>query len=204
MQVAALRQQIVKAQEDVKRYAELVKDGAANRKILDDSRNQLLVLQRQLAAQNSTLGNSTRSLSAQMGTADVEKLQVIDQLRKCHITSPISGTVLEKYAEQGEFVMTGKPLFKVADIQRLYLRAYITSQQLSKVKLGQRVTVFSDYGNNLRKSYQGVVSWISSQSEFTPKTILTNDERADLVYAIKVAVKNDGSIKIGMYGEVNF
>ena len=203
-QVAALRQQIVKAQEDVKRYAELVKDGAANRKILDDSRNQLLVLQRQLAAQNSTLGNSTRSLSAQMGTADVEKLQVIDQLRKCHITSPISGTVLEKYAEQGEFVMTGKPLFKVADIQRLYLRAYITSQQLSKVKLGQHVTVFSDYGNNLRKSYQGVVSWISSQSEFTPKTILTNDERADLVYAIKVAVKNDGSIKIGMYGEVNF
>ncbi|MBF1538091.1 MAG: HlyD family efflux transporter periplasmic adaptor subunit, partial [Prevotella salivae] len=171
---------------------------------LDDSRNQLLVLQRQLAAQNSTLGNSTRSLSAQMGTADVEKLQVIDQLRKCHITSPISGIVLEKYAEQGEFVMTGKPLFKVADIQRLYLRAYITSQQLSKVKLGQRVTVFSDYGNNLRKSYQGVVSWISSQSEFTPKTILTNDERADLVYAIKVAVKNDGSIKIGMYGEVNF
>ena len=111
---------------------------------------------------------------------------------------------MEKYAEQGEFVMTGKPLFKVADIQRLYLRAYITSQQLSKVKLGQRVTVFSDYGNNLRKSYQGVVSWISSQSEFTPKTILTNDERADLVYAIKVAVKNDGSIKIGMYGEVNF
>ena len=100
--------------------------------------------------------------------------------------------------------MTGKPLFKVADIQRLYLRAYITSQQLSKVKLGQRVTVFSDYGNNLRKSYQGVVSWISSQSEFTPKTILTNDERADLVYAIKVAVKNDGSIKIGMYGEINF
>lgn len=203
-QIAALRQQVVKAQEEVKRYAELVKDGAANRKILDDSRNQLLVLQRQLAAQNSTLGNSTRSLSAQMGTADVEKLQVIDQLRKCHITSPISGTVLEKYAEQGEFVMTGKPLFKVADIQRLYLRAYITSQQLSKVKLGQRVTVFSDYGNNLRKSYQGVVSWISSQSEFTPKTILTNDERADLVYAIKVAVKNDGSIKIGMYGEVNF
>lgn len=203
-QVAALRQQIVKAQEDVKRYAELVKDGAVNRKILDDSRNQLLVLQRQLAAQNSTLGNSTRSLSAQMGTTDVEKLQVIDQLRKCHITSPISGTVLEKYAEQGEFVMIGKPLFKVADIQRLYLRAYITSQQLSKVKLGQRVTVFSDYGNNLRKSYQGVVSWISSQSEFTPKTILTNDERADLVYAIKVAVKNDGSIKIGMYGEVNF
>ena len=167
-QIAALRQQVAKAQQEVDRYTQLVKDGAANRKILDDSRSQLLVLQRQLAAQSATLGTSTRSLTAQMGTADVDKMQVIDQLRKCHITSPISGTVLEKYAEQGEFVMTGKPLFKVADIQRLYLRAYITSQQLSKVKLGQRVTVFSDYGNNLRKSYQGVVSWISSQSEFTP------------------------------------
>ena len=202
-QIAALRQQIAKAQQEVDRYTQLVKDGAANRKILDDSRSQLLVLQRQLAAQSAVLGTSTRSLTAQMGTADVEKLQVVDQLRKCHIASPISGFVLEKYAEPGEFAVIGKPLFKVADTERLFLRAYITSRQLQQVRLGQRVTVFADYGNE-KRSYPGIIAWIASKSEFTPKTILTDDERADLVYAMKVAVKNDGKIKIGMYGEVNF
>ena len=202
-QIAALRQQVAKAQQEVDRYTQLVKDGAANRKILDDSRSQLLVLQRQLAAQSATLGTSTRSLTAQMGTADVEKLQVVDQLRKCHIASPISGFVLEKYAEPGEFAVIGKPLFKVADTERLFLRAYITSRQLQQVRLGQRVTVFADYGNE-KRSYPGIIAWIASKSEFTPKTILTDDERADLVYAMKVAVKNDGKIKIGMYGEVNF
>ena len=202
-QIAALRQQVAKAQQEVDRYTQLVKDGAANRKILDDLRSQLLVLQRQLAAQSATLGTSTRSLIAQMGTADVEKLQVVDQLRKCHIVSPISGFVLEKYAEPGEFAVIGKPLFKVADTERLFLRAYITSRQLQQVRLGQRVTVFADYGNE-KRSYPGIIAWIASKSEFTPKTILTDDERADLVYAMKVAVKNDGKIKIGMYGEVNF
>ena len=202
-QIAALRQQVAKAQQEVDRYTQLVKDGAANRKILDDSRSQLLVLQRQLAAQSATLGTSTRSLTAQMGTADVEKLQVVDQLRKCHVVSPISGFVLEKYAEPGEFAVIGKPLFKVADTERLFLRAYITSRQLQQVRLGQRVTVFADYGNE-KRSYPGIIAWIASKSEFTPKTILTDDERADLVYAMKVAVKNDGKIKIGMYGEVNF
>ena len=202
-QIAALRQQVAKAQQEVDRYTQLVKDGAANHKILDDSRSQLLVLQRQLAAQSATLGTSTRSLTAQMGTADVEKLQVVDQLRKCHIASPISGFVLEKYAEPGEFAVIGKPLFKVADTERLFLRAYITSRQLQQVRLGQRVTVFADYGNE-KRSYPGIIAWIASKSEFTPKTILTDDERADLVYAMKVAVKNDGKIKIGMYGEVNF
>ena len=202
-QIAALRQQVAKAQQEVDRYTQLVKDGAANRKILDDSRSQLLVLQRQLAAQSATLGTSTRSLTAQMGTADVEKLQVVDQLHKCHIASPISGFVLEKYAEPGEFAVIGKPLFKVADTERLFLRAYITSRQLQQVRLGQRVTVFADYGNE-KRSYPGIIAWIASKSEFTPKTILTDDERADLVYAMKVAVKNDGKIKIGMYGEVNF
>lgn len=202
-QIAALRQQVAKAQQEVDRYTQLVKDGAANRKILDDSRSQLLVLQRQLAAQSAVLGTSTRSLTAQMGTADVEKLQVVDQLRKCHVASPISGFVLEKYAEPGEFAVIGKPLFKVADTERLFLRAYITSRQLQQVRLGQRVTVFADYGNE-KRSYPGIIAWIASKSEFTPKTILTDDERADLVYAMKVAVKNDGKIKIGMYGEVNF
>ena len=118
--------------------------------------------------------------------------------------APIKGTVLEKYVEQGEFVATGKPLFKMADTENMSLRAYITSTQLQNVKLGQKVKVFADYGKGQKKEYEGTVSWISSRSEFTPKTILTDDERADLVYAVKVSVKNDGYIKIGMYGEVKF
>lgn len=201
-QVAATRQQLSKAREEYDRFAGLVKEGAANRKNLDDARSQVQVLERQLEAQLSSLNTSTNSLNAQMGTTDVQKLQVADQLKKCHISAPISGTVLEKYAEQGEYAMAGKPLFKMADIDNMYLRAYITSAQLKNVKLGQTVKVFADYGNNEKKEYQGKVTWISSKSEFTPKTILTDDERADLVYAIKIAVKNDGYVKIGMYGEV--
>ena len=201
-QIAATRQQIAKARQEVNRYTLLVKEDAANRKLLDDAKSQLLVLERQLEAQTSSLNTSTKSLNAQMGTVDVEKLQVADQLQKCHILSPISGTVLDKYAEPGEFATIGKPLFKIADTDNMYLRAYITSDQLRSVKIGQQVKVFSDYGGGNRKEYRGTVTWISSKSEFTPKTILTDDERADLVYAIKIAVKNDSYIKIGMYGEV--
>ena len=201
-QVAATRQQLAKAQEEYQRFAALVKDGAANRKALDDARSQVQVLQRQLEAQLSALGTSTNSLNAQMGTADVEKLLVADQLRKCHIVAPISGTVLEKYMEQGEFATVGRPLFKLADLDHMYLRAYITSAQLKQVRIGQQVKVFADYGNGQRKEYAGTVAWISPKSEFTPKTILTDDERADLVYAVKIALKNDGYVKIGMYGEV--
>ena len=201
-QVAATRQQLVKAQLERTRTAALLKDGAATRKQMDDADNAVRVLKSQLEAQVSMLNNSTRSLNSQMSGADIQRYQVLDQLKKCHITSPITGTVLEKYAERGEFAVIGKPLFKVADVDQMYLRAYITSAQLAKVKVGQRVKVFSDYGTNTRKSYDGTVIWISSRAEFTPKTILTDDERADLVYAVKIAVKNDGYIKIGMYGEV--
>lgn len=201
-QIAATRQQIAKARQDVERFTQLVGDGAANRKQLDDATHQLAFLRRQLEAQTATLQNSANSLSAQMNTADVEKLQVADQLAKCRIHTPIGGTILETYVEPGEFVTTGKPLFTVADIDRMYLRAYLTSNQLRNVKLGQHVNVLSDYGDGQRKSYPGTVTWISSKSEFTPKTILTDDERANLVYAVKIAVRNDGHLKIGMYGEV--
>ncbi|HEY9542520.1 HlyD family secretion protein [Prevotella sp.] len=201
-QIAATRQQITKAEEDVKRFTGLVNDGAANRKLLDDARHQLTILRRQLDAQSATLHTSTNSLSAQMSTADVEKLVVADQLRKCRIHTPISGTILEKYVEPGEFVIVGKPLFMVADLDRMFLRAYLTSDQLRRVKIGQRVKVMSNYGGSERKYYDGTITWISGKSEFTPKTILTDDERADLVYAVKISVKNDGFLKIGMYGEV--
>lgn len=201
-QIAATRQQLIKAELEQTRTAALLKDGAATRKQMDDADNAVRLLKSQLEAQVSMLNNSTRSLNSQMSGADIQRYQVLDQLKKCHITSPITGTVLEKYAEQGEFAVIGKPLFKVADVDQMYLRAYITSAQLAKVKVGQRVKVFSDYGTDTRKSYDGTVTWISSRAEFTPKTILTDDERADLVYAVKIAVKNDGYIKIGMYGEV--
>jgi len=203
-QIAATRQQLAKAQQDEQRYKELVADGAAPSKMLDDASNQVKVLQKQLAAQKSSLGHQLSTLNSQLSTVDVQVSQLRDQLRKCHITTPTKGTVLEKYVERGEFVATGKPLFKIADTQDMYLRAYVTSAQLQNIKLGQQVKVFADYGDNQKKEYAGTISWISSRSEFTPKTILTDDERADLVYAVKVAIKNDGYVKIGMYGEVKF
>lgn len=201
-QIAATRQQLSKAELEQKRTAALFADGAATRKQTDDASNAVRVLQGQLKAQISALSNSTRSLNSQVSGAEIQRLQVLDQLKKCHITSPIAGTVLEKYAEQGEFATIGKPLFKVADTRNMFIRAYITSRQLAQVKLGQRVKVFSNYGSDTRRSYSGTVTWISPNAEFTPKSILTDDERADIVYAVKIAVINDGYLKMGMYGEV--
>lgn len=203
-QIAATRQQLAKARTEQQRYKELVADGAAPSKMLDDASNQVQVLQRQLDAQVSALQTSTNALSRQMDAADVQVRQLRDQLLKCHIKSPVGGTVLEKYVERGEYVTPGKPLFKIGDVRHMYLRAYITSAQLKNVKTGQKVKVFADYGGGQKKEYVGTVTWISSRSEFTPKTILTDDERADLVYAVKIAVRNDGYVKIGMYGEVRF
>ena len=199
-QIAATRQQLTKALQDEQRYRELVADGAAPSKMLDDATSQVKVLQKQLAAQISSLSTSTQTLDKQTAAAEVQKAQLQDMLRKCHIMTPAKGTVLEKYVERGEFVSVGKPLFKMADTESMYLRAYVTSVQLQHMKTGQQVKVFADYGDGQRKEYAGTISWISSRSEFTPKTILTDDERADLVYAIKVAIKNDGFVKIGMYG----
>ena len=203
-QIAATRQQLLKARQEQRRYQELVNDGAAPAKMLDDATSQVQVLQKQLDAQMSSLSISTRSLDRQMAATDVQVSQLRDQLRKCHVVVPTSGTVLEKYVERGEFVAMGKPLFKIADTDHLFLRAYVTSAQLQQVKLGQNVKVFADFGDGKKRAYDGTVSWISNRSEFTPKTILTDDERADLVYAVKIAVQNDGYAKIGMYGEVKF
>lgn len=200
-QVAATKEQIVQAQRERDRVANLLRVGAANQKQLDDAESLLKVLRKQLAAQNSTLQNSDQSLTWQSSSVGIQVAQVEDQLKKCHIVAPLTGTVLAKYAEAGELAAPGTPLFKMADMEQIYLRAYITSEQLSEVKLGQKVTVYADYGKDVRTAYPGVVTWISDSSEFTPKTILTKDERANLVYAVKVAVKNDGMLKIGMYGE---
>ena len=201
-QIAATRQQLEKAEMEQRRFEALFNDKAATQKQVDDALSAVNVLRKQLEAQISALNNTTQSLNSQMSATDIQRLQVLDQLQKCYIITPISGTVLNKYMEAGEFATIGKPLFKIADIENMYLRAYVTSAQLSNVKIGQGVKVFADFGGGDRKEYQGTITWISERSEFTPKTILTKDERADLVYAVKIAVKNDGFIKIGMYGEV--
>ena len=203
-QIAVTRQQLAKAKQDQQRYKELVADGAAPAKMLDDANSQVEVLQRQLDAQLSSLRVNTNALDKQMAATDVQAEQLRDQIRKCHILVPAKGTVIEKYVERGEFVSAGKPLFKMADTENMFIRAYVTSAQLENIKTGQKATVFADYGNGGKKEYEGRVTWISSRSEFTPKTILTDDERADLVYAVKVAIKGDGYVKMGMYGEVLF
>ena len=204
VQIAVTRQQLDKAKQEQKRYKELVSDGAAPSKMLDDATSQVELLEKQLKAQVSTLNTQLSTLNSQLSTTDVQVSQLMDQLRKCHVIAPVKGIVLEKYVEKGEFVAIGKPLFKMADTKSMFIRAYVTSAQLKNIRVGQKAKVFADYGNGQKKEYEGVVSWISSRSEFTPKTILTDDERADQVYALKVAVKNDGYIKIGMYGEVQF
>ena len=201
-QLASLAQQISYAEQEEKRFEALVKDGASPRKQLEDISNQLKVLRGQYSAtrdqlrsSNSSLADQTRAIQAQQQAVTAQRRQLTDQINNTHIIAPISGTVLEKFVERGEFVAIGKPLFKVADTKRMFIRAY---------RLGQKAKVMASYGEGGKRTYNGIVTWISSRSEFTPKTIVTEDERADLVYAIKILVQNDGYIKIGMYGEVVF
>lgn len=202
-QIAATEQQIATAKTERKRIENLVSANAANQKQLDDINAQILVLEKQLTAQKSTIETTNDGINGDNDALRIQVEQIEDQLQKCRITSPITGTVLTKYAEKGELAAAGKALFKVADINQMVLRVYITSTQLTELKIGQKVKVFADFGADEQKAYDGVVSWISSKSEFTPKTIATRDERANMVYAVKVNVKNDGMLKIGMYGNID-
>jgi HlyD family secretion protein len=199
-QIAALQQQIATANTEKQRVENLLKANAANQKQLDDINAQIAVLQKQLDAQKSTLEISTKGISEDGSVLAVQIAQLDDQLQKCRITSPIDGTILVKYAETGEVTAQGKPLFKIADVSTITLRAYVTADQLSKLKIGQKVKVQSDFGKKESREYSGTITWISDKSEFTPKTVQTRDERANLVYAVKIVVKNDGFLKIGMYG----
>jgi HlyD family secretion protein len=202
-QIAALQEQIAKQRTEQKRFETLVKQNAATQKQLDDITSALAMLEKQLAAQTETLNNANNSLTDEQESMTIQIAQINNQIKNCIIQSPIHGIVLGKYAEPGEFAVQGRALFKVADTEKMFLRAYITASQLTKIKTGQSVKVFSDLGETDRKEYTGTVSWISDKAEFTPKTIQTRDERANLVYAVKIAVKNtDGLIKKGMYGEV--
>ena len=208
-QLSSINQQIANAQRERQRFTELVADGAVPKKQLDDINYQIKVLERQreatrdqIRSNNASLAEQSKGIGAQIDGLNAQQRQIADQIANAQVKAPIAGTVLEKYVERGEFVAIGKPLFKMADVQNMYLRAYVTSNQLKDLKIGQKVKVFADYGDKQKKTYEGTIAWISSRSEFTPKTILTDDERADLVYAVKVAIKNDGFVKIGMYGEV--
>ena len=198
-QIASIQQQIATQKTERTRYENLVRSNAANQKQLDDINAQIALLEKQLAAQTETLENNNRNVSGESTGLQAQVAQIEDQIRQNVISSPIDGTVLSKYAEQGEWAVQGRALFKVADIARMNLRVYITAGQLTELKIGQQVEVYADRGESDRREYPGTVTWISDQAEFTPKTIQTRDERANLVYAVKVAVRNDGYIKKGMY-----
>ena len=203
-QIAALEQQIATQQHEKERIERLIAADAANTKQLDDINSSIAVLERQLAAQTESLQSSNKSISGEMSGVEAQIASVEDRIQRSRIKSPIQGTVLVKYAEESEFTSTGMPLFKVADLDQMILRAYVTSGELTQLKIGQQVKVNTDFGDNQSREYTGTVSWISDQAEFTPKTIQTKDERENLVYAVKIAVENDGYIKIGMYADVTF
>lgn len=201
-QVATIKEQITKQKAELTRFANMLKDGATTQKQYDDMEAHLRVLESQLDATLSTLTKNTITITNNAAALEAQILALEDRIAKCRVVSPVGGTVLVKYAEVGELATMGKPLFKVADLNKIYLRAYFTSEQLSKVNLGDNVKVIADFGAEERFEYEGTITWIASESEFTPKTIQTNDSRANLVYAVKIAVKNDGRLKIGLAGEV--
>ena len=201
-QVASLREQIATLKVEQRRIENMLRDGAATEKQKDDIDSQIRILESQLSATLSTLNTNTSTINSNAEAIRVQISALDDRIGKCRAVSPISGTVLVKYAQEGELATVGKPLVKIADLGNIYLRAYFTSDQLASIKLGNEVTVTADFGGEERYDYVGRVAWISPESEFTPKTIQTKDSRANLVYAVKIAVENDGRLKIGLAGEV--
>ncbi len=203
-QLAALQEQIKTANFELNRLENLVKGGAATQKQLDDANAQIDVLEKQLAAQRSALQTTTSSIQSEVAPLSLQIEQVNDLLNKCHVVNPINGTVLTSYVEAGEIAVAGKPLYRIADLSHMELRAYVTGDQLATLSIGQKVTVSTDNGSGGFNQQEGSIIWISEEAEFTPKTIQTKDERANLVYAIRISVPNDGKLKIGMYGEVSW
>lgn len=203
-QIAATKQQIETQKREKIRFEKLVTSDAANQKQVDDINAQILLLERQLTAQKENLEKGNMGVLGEKSSLLAQVAQLEDQIKKSVIYSPIYGTVMAKYAQPRELASQGRSLFKIADVKNMKLRAYITADQLNLLKIGQAVKVFADQGVDSYKQYDGTVVWIADKAEFTPKTIQTRDERANLVYAIKIAVENDGLIKKGMYGEVKF
>lgn len=203
-QIASLQEQLSYLESEKKRLINLLLAGATTQKQVDDIKANIEIVGKQIEAQKSNLEITTTSLESETAPLIEQIKQLNDQIKKSIIINPIKGTVLTRYAYENELATIGKPLYKIADMSYINLRAYIIGEQLDKIKLNQQVNVFVDSGKDNFKKYDGTIQWISKKAEFTPKTIQTKDERANLVYAIKIKVKNDGFIKIGMYGEVKF
>ncbi len=204
VQLTALKEQLKVAEVEQKRITSLVGAGAATPKQQDDIDGQIAVIKGNITALRNSLTTSTQSIDREVETLKVQIDQVDDQINRSKLINPVVGTVLVSYAEAHEQVGRGIPLYKIADLSEITLRAYVTGNQLPKIKLNQQVAVLTDDGDGGYKEENGTIYWISDKAEFTPKTVQTKDERANKVYAIKVGVANDGSYKIGMYGEVNF
>ncbi len=203
-QIASLREQIANARREKNRFTELLNAKAATQKQVDDITYQISTLEAQLRAlteqvesQNRSLSRKSQGIASQIGQVDVQMGDAI-------VTAPLTGIVMQRYCEPGEYAMPGKALFKVADVHHIKLRAYVDAEQVNSLRIGQKATVYADQGTDARRAYEGRVIWIASNAEFTPKTVQTRDERANLVYAVKIAVENDGLIKVGMYGDVAF
>ena len=203
LQVGAMREQIAKLESEKSRVENLLKDNATTAKQLDDIDSQLTVAKQQLLATLATLNNNVEAVANNAAAMEAQIELFNLRIAQSQIVVPTLGTVLLKYAEAGEYTAPGKPLMKVANLDQMYLRAYFTSDQLAKLTLGQEVAIVADFGADQLYNYSGTITWIASDSEFTPKTIQTADTRANLVYAVKIAVHNDGRIKIGMHGKVS-
>lgn len=203
-QLSTIQKQIETATYERKRVENLLKDDAATKKQLDDLTGQVDLLQKQYNALQTSLVITTRSIQSETLPLNAQVEQLEDQIKKSMIVNPMEGTVLTKYAERDEVVSPGKAIYKIADLSAMVLRAYISGDQLAEIKLGQKVNVLVDDVKSGSKKYEGVITWVSDKAEFTPKTIQTKEERANLVYAIKIKVRNDGFLKIGMYGDVMF
>jgi len=208
-QLAVQQSQLANYMHEKTRIENLLKQDAATGKQLDDInaqidvvKKQMSVTQQQINVQKNNTATQNRSILSEGKPLEKRAAQLQDQLNRSNIINPIDGTVITKYAEAGEVTSAGKALYKVADLSTVNLRAYVTGTQLSQIKLGQSVKVLVDDGPKKYREYPGSITWISDKAEFTPKTIQTKEERANLVYATKIKVKNDGKLKIGMYGEV--
>lgn len=202
LQLAASRRELEKQKNERTRIQNLLADGAATTKQLDDINSAIKILEDRISAQQSNLMSSTASINESASSVDMQIQQIANRIAGCKIQSPIGGTLLTKYCEPGEYATPGKPLAKIANLDKMYLRAYFTSAQLSELQIGQTVTVIANFGGDNLYEYPGKITWISSESEFTPKNIQTQDSRSNLVYAVKIAVKNDGRLKIGGFGNV--
>jgi len=199
-QIDILEEQKKNLMVDKKRVEDMVKDGAATQKKLDDINGQIAVIEKQIAHTKTQITSVDKELNV-LGT---QQQATEDMLNRCTIVSPANGTVLETYMEQGELASPGKPVFKMADLEEMILKVYVTGAQLPDIRIGQKVKVIVDKNAKENQSFEGKITWISSEAEFTPKIIQTKEERVKLVYAVKVKLQNDGTLKIGMPGEIRW